>query len=179
MKFRILLLLLCLAIANSCVNTNDRDCISVTYNYYKFSKVVSREVKVINNTCFTNNWSNEKYTKIKSRSSDRKVYETLGPPHRIIVKKIKNFSNKKTSCARCYIYSLPHNEKISFNLYALIFMDDQECIKVSCELFSPNWLRDVEEILLRSDSVNYQKNASSRRRACLCVDFPDCATVDQ
>ena len=123
-----------------------------------FSRKVSIKDDVVENTMLANNFSNYKFSTVKNCNHALNGFVESIPPLKVINKKIYNYSSQnKFSDLRCYVYSQPSNDKIPYNFYAIVFVGDQECIKISREVYSSNWMVDVENILLQPDSLHFQK----------------------
>lgn len=149
-------------LCTSCISTNDRDCVSATYKYYRFCRDTSTSKEVEHNTVYSIKWSRSKFSSLNHKAKSDDAISMLGSPLKIINKKIRYHYREEKSCDTvCYVYSQPGSSVGFYNLYALVFIDNNECIKISCEFSSDNWLKDVKNILMQNDSLHYQKSRVS------------------
>ena len=145
-----------------CVNDTIpiRDSVSSTYSYFQFGGTVSQSWKVVRNTKYAEGWSELNFNSLRKNCCRKKAEKTLENSLLSFSGTIYD-SKKKTNVELSYfIYSEPIVPNQPFNFFALVFINDSECIKISCDLGSNYSAKRYQEILLNDGALQHLRHIS-------------------
>ena len=140
----------------------NRDSVSITHSYYRFSVKQEVNAEVAANTLYSNKWSKDSFSAIRKSDKLPDVENLIGESYISKSDIIFDTKYRNSLYLNAHIFSEPIVAAKNYHLVAVLFTGRNECLLVSCivDKFTDN---DCLHLLLSNNTLQHLRHMSEKK----------------